>query len=191
MHRSLIVAAALACLATACSQASNSALQKDSGGGDAQDAAQQDAGCVPFEAPDADLTTPTVSFSKDVLPKFQMSCGIAGATCHGTPSVMTVSQRPFLGYFDGGTDAGAVVNGLVGVQSPEDPKLTMVKASDPANSYLMHKLDWDQCQFAADCAQGQTQYTDCGQGMPYSSPQLDESTRDIVRRWIAQGAKNN
>jgi hypothetical protein len=137
------------------------------------------------------MTTPTVSFSTDVLPTFQRSCGIAGATCHGAPSVVTVAQRPFLGYFDGGTDGSAVVSGLVGVVSPEDPKLSIVKASDPANSYLMHKLDGDQCTFAKDCAQGQTQYTDCGQQMPYSSPALDEATRDTVRRWIAQGAKNN
>jgi hypothetical protein len=193
MHRSLIVAAALACLATACSQASNPALQKDSGGGgtDAPSSADAEAGCVPFDAPDANLTTPTVSFSKDILPTFQMTCGIAGATCHGSPAVVTVDQRPFLGFFDGGTDASVVVNGLVGVKSPEDPQLSIVKAGDPPSSYLMHKLDGDQCQFASACAQGLTQYTDCGQQMPYSSPPLDETTRDTVRRWIAQGAKSN
>jgi hypothetical protein len=148
------------------------------------------AGCTPFTST-ANLTTPAVHFTADVLPVFQRSCGIAGATCHGTPSVATVDMRPYLGNFDGGTDASAVVKGLVGVTSPEDPKLDIVKAGDPASSYLMHKLDGDQCQFAADCAQGQTQYTDCGQTMPYSSPALDEATRDTIRRWIAQGAKSD
>jgi len=165
---------------------SGSSSGSGSGGGDPDGG----AGCTPFTS-SANLTTPPVHFTADVLPVFQRSCGIAGATCHGTPSVATVDMRPYLGNFDGGTDAAAVVKGLVGVSSPEDPKLDIVKVGDPANSYLMHKLDGDQCQFAADCAQGQTQYTDCGQTMPYSSPALDEATRDTIRRWIAQGAKSD
>jgi len=57
----------------------------------------------------------------------------------------------------------------------------------------MHKLDGDQCTLneLKACVATKTQYTDCGQQMPYSSPPLDEPTRDIFRRWIAQGAKNN
>lgn len=140
---------------------------------------------------DADLTTPSVSFQGDILPTFQLSCGIAGSTCHGTPNVATTQQRPFLGYPDGGTDASDVIKGLVGVATNEDPGMQYVVASDPEHSYLMHKVDGDQCQFAAACAQGQTQYTDCGQQMPYSSPPLDQKTLDDIRRWIAQGAQNN
>jgi len=139
----------------------------------------------------ADLTTPTVSFQKDILPIFQPGCAIAGSTCHGTPDVWTTQQRPYLGSFDGGTDAQAVVQGLVGVASPENPKVMMVKAGDPANSFMMHKLDGDQCTMATDCATGMTMYTDCGQQMPYSSPALDDATRDTIRRWISQGAQNN
>ena len=139
----------------------------------------------------ADLTTPTVSFAKDIVPIFQPSCAIAGSTCHGTPDVVTTQMRPYLGSFDGGTDAAAVVQGLVGVMSPEDPNVMIVKAGDPANSYMMHKLDGDQCTLASACATGMTMYTDCGQQMPYSSPPLDDATRDIIRRWIAQGARNN
>jgi hypothetical protein len=188
------IASLVFCLSAAgCSPNNGGAAPVDpatDGGGGSGD--QGDAGgtqCTPYTST-ADLTTPTVSFAKDVLPTFERSCGIAGATCHGATSVVTVDQRPYLGQFDGGTDAAVVVNGLVGVQSPEDPNLTIVKAADPGNSYLMHKLDGDQCQFAKDCAQGQTQYTDCGQQMPYSSTALDQATRDTIRRWIAQGAKN-
>jgi hypothetical protein len=194
MHRFFILAAGAVSLATAaCSSSSSSNPPGDSGaGGDG--AGQGDAGaeaqCTPY-TPDADLTAPSVAFVKDVLPTFERSCGIAGATCHGAPSVVSVDQRPYLGQFDGGTDAAGVVNGLVGVKSSEDPQLDLVKASDPGNSFLMHKLDGDQCQFAAQCAQGQTQYTDCGQTMPYSSSALDQGTRDTIRRWIAQGAQNN
>lgn len=139
----------------------------------------------------ANLAAPTVSFVKDVLPTFERSCGIAGSTCHGAPSVVSADMRPYLGEFDGGTDAAAVVSGLVGVQSPEDPSLAIVKAGDPGDSYLMHKLDGDQCLFTKDCTKSQTPYTDCGQPMPYSSSALDPAIRDTIRRWIAQGAKND
>ena len=141
----------------------------------------------------ADLTTPTVSFAADIVPIFQPSCAIAGSTCHGTPDVATTQARPYLGSFDGGTDASFVVQGLVGVMSNENPTMSTVKAGDPANSFLMHKLDGDQCTLneLKACVATKTQYTDCGQQMPYSSPPLDEATRDTIRRWIAQGAKNN
>ena len=66
-----------------------------------------------------------------------------------------------------------------------------VVPGDPANSFMMHKLDGDQCTMATDCATGMTMYTDCGQQMPYSSPALDDATRDTIRRWISQGAQNN
>ena len=193
MHRSLVLLGGGLCVATAaCSDDSYHFVGNGSdSGADVVVAAEAGADACTAYAPDADLTTPTVSFATDVLPTFQRSCGIAGATCHGATTVVKVDQRPYLGQFDGGTDAAVVVNGLVGVQSPEDPNLSIVKAGDPGQSYLMHKVDGDQCQFAADCAKGQTQYSDCGELMPYSSSALDQPTRDTIRRWIAQGAQNN
>jgi hypothetical protein len=189
MHRSLTLAAATWSLlgAAACSQGSADPPPAEAG---PAETSVPEAGCSAYTS-DANLTTPTVSFASDIQPTFNRSCGIAGATCHGAPSVVKVDMRPYLGNFDGGTDASAVIEGLVGVQSPEDPDFVIVKAGDPGNSYLMHKLDGDQCLFMTGCAKGQTQYTDCGQMMPYSSPALDTATRDTVRRWIAQGAKNN
>jgi hypothetical protein len=146
-----------------------------------------DAGCQAYTS-DADLTTPTVSFAGEILPVFQQSCGIAGSTCHGSP---TVVGRPFLDYPDGGADAAAVLSGIVGQPSTENPQMDNVKAGDPANSFLMHKLDGDQCTLASACAKGNSPYPDCGQSMPFSSPLLDPSQRDTIRRWIAQGANNN
>jgi hypothetical protein len=203
-HAAPAIAAVVSCLSTAgCSANDGAAGQgaasvdgggnggtSSAGGGGAQTDAGGDAQCTPYTST-ANLDAPAVSFAKDVLPTFQRSCGIAGATCHGSTSVVKVDQRPYLGQFDGGTDAAAVVSGLVGVPSPEDPSLSIVKPGDPGQSYLMHKLDGDQCQFAEGCAQGQTPYTDCGQQMPYSSSALDPGTRDTIRRWIAQGAKND
>ena len=48
---------------------------------------------------------------------------------------------------------------------------------------VMHKLDADQCTLA--CANG-----DCQHAMPFDG-MLPVETRDIVRRWISQGAQNN
>ena len=177
--------------AAACSSSSSKGQPvKDAG----QDVAAQDADdeppCLPF-VPDADLDAPSVSFKKDIAPTFQQSCAIAGSTCHGDPSVALTQQRPYLGLFDGGADASQIVSGIVGVLSNEDPTMNVVTAGDPANRYLLHKVDGDQCTLAPQCAATQTQYTNCGLQMPYSSPPLDPPTRDAIRRWVAQGAKND
>ena len=98
----------------------------------------------------------------------------------------------FLGIPDGGVDAAQVLAAIVGQASPEDPSLDIIKGGDPGGSYLMHKLDDDQCQFAKECnATNNMVFANCGYGMPYESPILDPAFRDSVRRWIAQGAKNN
>jgi hypothetical protein len=134
--------------------------------------------------------TQTVSFKSQVLPTFQTSCGIAGSTCHGT-GLDPSSGRPFLGDADGGTDPSKVLPGIIGVKATEDPQLSIVKPSDPSNSYMMHKLDGDQMQFAAECATADPMYATCGQRMPYAAPMLDQATIDMIRQWIAQGAQNN
>lgn len=190
MARLFFASSLLACLATAaCSSSSPHGTSSDGGADSSVFDAGADA-CEPVYESDADLQAPAVLFATDVVPIFQQSCAIAGGTCHGIPEVVA-QQRPYLGDFDGGTDAAVVYKGLVGVPSNEDPQMNLVTAGSTANSYLMHKMDNDQCNFAADCAQGQTQYTNCGESMPYSDPLLPTDTRDTVRRWIAQGAKND
>jgi hypothetical protein len=150
-------------------------------------------GCPPYVA-DADLSTPTTTFVHDVVPVFQTSCAVGGETCHGDPTV-TASQRPFLGYFDG--DGGAAVtqavrSGLVGIKSKEDLLMNLVTAEDPAKSFLMHKMDGDQCTLISECMQGASYRPNCGVFMPYQYPTiLDPDTRNVVRRWIAQGALDN
>jgi hypothetical protein len=144
----------------------------------------------PADKSDANLTTPTVSFAHDIMPVFQASCGIAGVTCHGDTSVAT-QGRPFLGYFDGGTDASHVRQSLVGVPSTEDPKMNLVTAGSLDQSYLWQKVDNLQCKLAADCKAGQSPYPDCGLPMPYGNLPLDEPTLDTIARWITQGAKDN
>jgi hypothetical protein len=140
------------------------------------------------------LQSPTISFKSTIQPLFNQSCAIGNGECHGEPN-NPVNLQIYLGLpGDAGTpDASQILSGIVGVTSLEDSKMALVKAGDPTNSYLMHKLDDDQCQFASECGPPQNGEMGivCGVGMPYSSGILDLDTRDQVRRWIAQGAQNN
>jgi hypothetical protein len=137
---------------------------------------------------DANLTTPVVSFVNDVAPLLRQSCSTAGSVCHGDPTV-TTQGRPFLGLPDAGASAEPIPAGIVGVTSVEDPAMKLVASGDPLSSYLMHKIDGDQCVLAPACAKGQSAYPTCGMQMPYSSEPLDLASRDTIRRWIAQGAR--
>jgi hypothetical protein len=51
---------------------------------------------------------------------------------------------------------------------------------------LMRKMDGSQCALDAQCAGGS-----CQSSMPKNESLLEVAQRDIVRRWIAQGAKQN
>jgi hypothetical protein len=145
----------------------------------------------------ADLTTPPVSFATDVAPVFLNSCAAAGSSCHGDPTLdEKTTGQVFLGYPpDAGMTAtpAMILAGIVGQASPEDTTMDIVQAGDPGASYLMHKLDDDQCQFAVTCnATHNLVFSLCGLGMPYGTNMvLPEETRDTIRRWIAQGAQNN
>lgn len=73
--------------------------------------------------------------------------------------------------------AGHTYASLVGVASLEQPALQRVKPGDPANSYLIHKLE------------GAASIT--GSQMPLGGPFLDQATLDKVKSWIQSGAPNN
>lgn len=143
-----------------------------------------DAGdCVAYAPePGFDLTAPAMSFKTNVMPVLTASC--ASASCHG------VADGPQGGLFLGaqlkkGADAAQVYRSLVGPMAGELGTMPYVTAGDPSKSFLMHKLDGDQCMYADACAN----HT-CADTMPRDG-QLPVETRDIVRRWIAQGAPNN
>jgi hypothetical protein len=142
-----------------------------------------DAGpCQPYVTT-ANMMMPTVSFKTDVMPVFAASC--SSSSCHG------ITDSPRGGLFLGaelkhGADASTVYTGLVGKASPQLPEMPFVTASDPSKSYLMHKLDGDQCMFETSCVGG-----DCQKSMPYDTGALSIENRDVIRRWIAQGATQN
>ena len=64
---------------------------------------------------------------------------------------------------------------LVGVPSTEQPNVLRVKAGDPDNSYIVQKLEG---------ASGIS-----GVRMPFGGPYLPQSTIDVIRTWITNGAQ--
>ena len=124
-----------------------------------------------------DALSPAVSFSRDVMPVFTQSC--AFSTCHGS------NVGPANGVFLG-RDPARVHAAVVGVAAGELPAMPFVTPGDPRQSYLMRKMDGSQCALDAQCTGGS-----CQGSMPKNDAPLEVSTRDIVRRWIAQGAKND
>jgi hypothetical protein len=139
-----------------------------------------DAGaCVAYRVPPTqDLSMPARSFATDVMPIFTSRCD----TCHGTTNAP--SGNLFLGKT--ASDAAAVYANIVGMPSGEYAEMDFVTASDPTRSFLMHKLDGDQCQYDSECGGGT-----CNLAMPMSGGALSQDERDAIREWIYQGAANN
>jgi hypothetical protein len=145
-------------------------------GGCPDDAAAE---CSDYSPPASfDALNPTVTFAKDVMPIFSKSCALV--SCHGSTTGTTN------GVFLGGTDATRVHQSIVDVRSSKLPTMSYVKPGDPHESFLLRKMDASQCMLDAQCTGA-----DCGESMPRSGETLSIEQRDTIRRWIAQGAKND
>jgi hypothetical protein len=182
----LFAAPALLAFLLACS--SPSTTGGSGGGAEAGSSSASGAGgggCPLYQVPaGTDLTTPAVSLKTDVMQVFNANCG--AAACHGSATMGMGGL--FLGSETAmGSDAAQVRTGLVGVLTEELTTMPYVTAGDPTKSYLMHKMDGDQCHFDAQCAGG-TCLVEMPNGLGTTLP---VATRDIVRRWIAQGAADN
>ena len=227
--RAAAILAAAACAACASSapaspssdvgkDASGGAVSSSSSGGASSADAGADGpsgdGCAAYVS-DADLTIPTVSFSTDVLPIFEHSCGLS-SSCHGDRSDIR-ARGIFLGC-DMATSMACVVSppvapqvypSLVGPEAGtplETTAMPFVMPGDPEQSYLMHKIDGDVCMVtgcvtdnaavkqAGDTpgAAGPGQPSSwCGMLMPFNLALIDPARRDTIRRWIKQGALDN
>jgi hypothetical protein len=109
------------------------------------------------------------------MPIITHSC--AFASCHGTAAGPT-------GGLTLVADAPTTYANIVGVASLDLPSMVYVKAGDPANSYLQHRIDGDACTLPACTA------TSCTESMPQGQDKLSVDARDTIRAWIAQGATN-
>ena len=135
--------------------------------------------CKDYAPPSSfDPQTPRVSFAKDVMPIFAESC--AFTSCHGSPTGSTN------GVFLGGGDPQRVHEAIVDVRSTMLPTMSFVRAGDPRESFLLRKIDGSHCALDAQCTGAH-----CGDPMPRNAAPLPLEARDAIRRWIAQGAKND
>jgi hypothetical protein len=151
-----------------------------SGSGSGGDAGTGGHDCALYQEPaGTDLSTPVESFKTNVMSIFAENC--ASSTCHG-------GTAPTGGLMLGSTEAAAPATyaALVNVMSTELPTMPYVKPGMYTDSYLMHKLDADQCYYDEQCVGHM-----CLASMPNLGTSLPTGTRDIIRRWIFQGAMNN
>jgi len=91
--------------------------------------------------------------------------------CHTGPTSTNVANLP------GGmnlSNASATYAALVGITSLEAPAEQRVKAGDPANSYVIRKLEGTPGIVGAQ--------------MPFGGPPLDSATIGSIRAWITAGA---
>jgi hypothetical protein len=155
-----------------------------SDGGDDDTADADGAAC--FDYAGFDGASPPTSFRTDVLPLFQRSCGIGGATCHGDGAPM---GQPYLGPAMGtmATDEqiAEIISATVGRPSTKGGGMQIISAGNPQQSFLMHKMD-GLCGAELTC-----EGSACGDTMPQTGDLLPESERNVVRRWIAQGAADD
>lgn len=152
-------------------------------------------GCYDYESFDGKSTT--VAFKADVLPILRRSCGLS-SSCHSSES-----GPPGQHFYGIATSAGEMTDAQiktifdqsVGAAATAEPEMKVVAAGDPEHSFLMYKLDGDPMA-ALDaqltCATLKcVADKSCLSSMPQGGPQLPAEERDTIRRWIAQGAKND
>jgi hypothetical protein len=131
--------------------------------------------------------SPATAFKADVLPLFRRSCGLS-SSCHG--SEQAPPGQPYLGPpLSAGDPTPAQIQAIraaiIDVAAAKEPEMKIVAPGAPAESFLLYKLDGADCAKLA-CAASQS----CGLQMPSGSA-LPTSERDVVRRWVAQGAKDD
>ena len=138
--------------------------------------------CSTYVVPAAtDLTTP-VSFKSDIVGNFFLNhCAFSG--CHGDNDILFLGNSKASGTV---TNPADVYANIVNVPSKELLTMPYVTPGDASQSFVMRKVDGDNCMFAKQCKN-----QDCGDTMPHNNELLDVASRDMLRRWIAQGAKNN
>jgi hypothetical protein len=134
-----------------------------------------------------------VSFKDEVFPLMRQSC--AKNTCHGPTDPTKADGKLYLG--PPASDQTVIIDlalrqqvgaNLVGKDSATAPAMKIVAAGDPANSFLMLKVDGCQETAGLACKSPDDKVSGCGDRMPDGDDGLCEPQRDVFRRWIKQGA---
>jgi hypothetical protein len=108
---------------------------------------------------------PPVEFKRDIVPLLKVRC----AVCH-----LTGDEAFGMALYP-----GAAYKSLVAVPSAESP-LLRVKPGKPDESYMIRKLEGTQEEAGGK-----------GLQMPIDSGPLSRQEIDMIRAWIAEGAKDN
>lgn len=151
---------------------------------------------VCFDYADFAGDSPAVSFKTDVLPILRTSCGLS-ASCHGSESPPSPAQPYYGASLSSGEMTADQIEKIfdqsLNKASVANPDMKVINANHPETSFLLFKLDGDpaltgnQLCGTLTCAADET----CGSSMPQGGPTLPADSRDTLRRWIAQGAKND
>lgn len=112
------------------------------------------------------------TFKDGVMPILSESCALTA--CHA-------AKQSNLGIHI--TYDAALVYSELQKESPTVPGLKFVVAGKPDESFVMAKMDGTHGKLPA-CASG------CGKEMP-PDDMLPQAKRDVVRKWIENGAKND
>ena len=119
--------------------------------------------CVEY---DLCVTVTPLSLATDIQPIFNANC----VFCH-TPG----------GQGHGATglslEAAASFSGLVGQAATQLGSMSRITSSDPANSYLWHKLNNTQASVGG-----------VGDQMPRGAAPLSQGDLDLIEQWILEGA---
>lgn len=155
-------------------------------GGDCNPSAD---GCYDYSCFKGDA--PVVSFKTDVLPILRTSCGLSNS-CHGQES--GPGGQHYLGPKNSDPAPTAdqlakIFDQSVGKTPVVNAGMNIITPGDPEHSFFMYKLDGIECS-KLKCAESTP--NSCGGLMPLGrTTPMDGAQRDIIRRWIAQGAKND
>ncbi len=139
---------------------------------------------VPGEQFDAAGASP--SFAEDVVPIFLRSCG--GLLCHEGRT------RPpgdlFLGDLRAGLEPGDLdeIARQLWLPAKAAPQIRRIEPGSSERSYLMLKMDGCQNRTSLECNGAPVAFGPCGNSMPLNSRRRPTEERDLIRRWIAEGA---
>lgn len=111
------------------------------------------------------------TLSGDVQPILTNNCAFNG--CHGGNQLEPPAKPMSL-------DPGETRANTVNVASAQLPSMDRIEPGDPDASYLVHKIQGTQAQVGGS-----------GSRMPEALPPLSQGQIDIIREWIADGARSN
>ena len=75
---------------------------------------------------------------------------------------------------------GQTYANIVNVASSQQPSMDRIEPGDPDNSYLVNKIQGTQADVGGS-----------GVRMPFGGGALSQSTIDLIREWVNEGAANN